>query len=66
MRTSYDMASVRLYHLDEETIGGGATSLFYGPLAEAMAIGRAQPAEIQPSLYVATDNDVIRFLDLLE
>ncbi|WAT18027.1 hypothetical protein OZN62_00160 [Aurantiacibacter sp. MUD11] len=66
MRTTYSEASVRLYHLDSETEGGAATTLFYGPLSEAMQIGAQQPEELQQGLYIATDNDVVAFLDLLE
>lgn len=66
MRTTYSDASVRLYHLDAEAEGGAATTLFYGPLFEAMKLGAQQPEELQQGLYLATDNDVVAFLDLLE
>ncbi|WP_156681379.1 hypothetical protein [Sphingomonas profundi] len=62
MRTVSDTVSVRLYHLDEGD--GGAQTLFYGPLGEAVTLARCQPAEMQEGLYLATDNDVIAFLDL--
>lgn len=62
MRTTSSDATVRLYHLDEAD--PVAHTLFYGPLAEALAIARQQPDEIQPGLWLATDNDVIAFLDL--
>lgn len=65
MRTTYATASVRLYHLDGDREGGAATTLFYGPLAEAMAIAEAQPAEVQDGLFLATDNDVVAYLDLV-
>lgn len=62
MRTTHDGASVRLYHLDEGE--GGARTIMYGPLAEALAVARAQPAEVQEGLFLATENDVVAFLDL--
>ena len=65
MRTTFDEATVRLYHLDSETAGGGATTLFYGPLSEALARAAREPAEIQDDLWLATDNDVIAYVDLL-
>lgn len=64
MRTTFAEATVRLYHLDSETAGGGATTLFYGPLSEAMIHAAAQTAEIQQDLWLATDNDVVSWLDL--
>ena len=64
MRSTYGAASVRLYQLDSETEGGGANTLFYGPLAEAMAMAEAQPAHIQDGLFLATDNDVVAWVDL--
>ena len=64
MRTTHDSATVRLYFLDEGD--GGAQTLMYGPLAEALDVARRQPAEVQEGLYLATDNDVIAFLDLEE
>jgi hypothetical protein len=64
MRTTSDDATVRLYFLDDGD--GGAQTLMYGPLGEAMAMARAQPDEVQAGLYLATDNDVVAFLDLDE
>lgn len=64
MRTTFDDASVRLYHLDSE--GGTATTILYGTLSAAMAEAARQPQEIQAGLYIATDNDVVAWLDLLE
>jgi hypothetical protein len=64
MRTTYDGATVRLYHLDSETEGGAAQTLFYGPLSEAMRIAEQQPEEVQDGLFLATDNDVIAWRDL--
>lgn len=66
MRTTYHDASVRLYHLDGGPEGGAATTLFYGPLSEAMRIAEQQSAEVQEGLFIATDNDVVAFLDLFE
>jgi hypothetical protein len=63
MRTVSEDASVRLYHLDEE--GGGATTLLYGTLAEALAHAAAQPAEVQGALFLQTSNDVVSYLDLI-
>jgi len=65
MRTTSDETSVRLYHLSDAD-GGGANTLFYGPLSEAMRIADQQPEEIQDGLFIATDNDVVAYLDLIE
>lgn len=65
MRTTYSDATVRLYHLGDGPEGGSADTLFYGPLAEAMAIAARQPEEIQQDLFLATDNDVVAWLDLI-
>jgi len=65
MRTTYEDASVRLYFLDGESEGGAAETLFYGPLAEALAIAAAQSEEVQDGLFLATDNDVVAYLDLI-
>ena len=62
MRTVSASASVRLYYLDEGD--PVAETLFYGPLAEAMAVARQQPPDVQAGLWLATDNDVVAFLDL--
>lgn len=66
MRSTDDQASVRLYHLSDGPEGGAAETLFYGPLAEAMRIAAAQSEDVQEGLFIATDNDVIAWLDLLE
>jgi hypothetical protein len=66
MRTTFDQATVRLYHLDPAPDGSGAQTLFYGPLTEALAVAAQQPEEVQDGLFIATDNDVIAYLDLLE
>lgn len=65
MRTTYDSATVRLYHLDGASEGGAATTLLYGPLTEALRIAAEQPAEVQDGLFIATDNDVVAYLDLI-
>ncbi len=65
MRTTYDSATVRLYHLDGASEGGAATTLLYGPLAQALELAAQQPAEVQDGLFIATDNDVVAYLDLL-
>jgi hypothetical protein len=65
MRTTYEEATVRLYFLDAESEGGAAETLFYGPLAEAIAIAAAQPEEVQEGLFLATNNDVVAYLDLI-
>ncbi len=64
MRTVSDSVSVRLYHLADGDDGGGAATLFYGPLGEALAIAHAQPEEVQAGLFIATENDVVAFLEL--
>ena len=64
MRSTYQDASVRLYHLDDAGDGGAAVTLFYGPLSEALAIAAAQDEATQEGLWLATDNDVVPYLDL--
>lgn len=66
MRSTFADASVRLYHLEGGPEGGAATTLFYGPLSEAMAIAAQQTEIVQEGLFLATDNDVVAYLDLLE
>ena len=66
MRTTHTTATVRLYHLDSASEGGAATTLIYGTLAEAMLLAAQQPEEVQDGLFIATDNDVVSYLDLLE
>lgn len=66
MRTTFDSATVRLYHLDDAGEGGAVTTLFYGPLGEAMAIAAAQPEDMQAGLYLATENDVAAYLDVAD
>ncbi|WP_298290021.1 hypothetical protein [Novosphingobium sp.] len=66
MRSTGDNTSVRLYHLDDGPEGGAAHTLFYGPLAEALALAAQQPEDLQEGLYIATDNDVALYLDLVD
>ncbi len=66
MRTTHDAASVRLYHLSDGPEGGAAETLLYGTLAEALALAAQQPDEIQADLFIATDNDVVAYLDLVD
>ena len=64
MRSTFGSASVRLYRLDDSD--PVAETLFYGPLAEAMVIAAAQPDAVQATLWIATDNDVAAWLDIVE
>lgn len=66
MRTTHRDATVRLYFLDAEAEGGAPETLFYGPLAEAVQIAARQPDDVQQGLYLATDNDVVAWLDFSE
>lgn len=65
MRSTFGEATVRLYHLDDAIEGGAASTLFYGTLQEALAIAGQQPEEVQEGLFLATDNDVVAYLDLI-
>jgi len=65
MRTVSDGVTVRLYHVSEAD-GGGADTLMYGSLADAMVLAAQQPEEVQAGLFLATDNDVVAYLDLIE
>jgi len=66
MRSTFEEASVRLYFLDHESEGGAAETLFYGPLSEALRMAAAQPEDVQEGLFLATDNDVVAYLDVSE
>jgi len=66
MRTTSDGVTVRLYHLGDGPEGGAAETLFYGSLAAALDIAARQPEDVQDGLFIATDNDVIAYLDLIE
>ena len=66
MRSTSDQVSVRLYHLYGEAEGGAASTLFYGPLSEALRLAELEPSEVQEGLFIATDNDVVAYLDLIE
>lgn len=65
MRTTHDAVTVRLYHLGDGPEGGIAETLCYGPLDKALEMAAAQPEAIQAGLYIATDNDVVAYLDLI-
>ncbi|HQS96953.1 MAG: hypothetical protein B7X90_12090 [Novosphingobium sp. 17-62-19] len=65
MRTTHDDVSVRLYHLSDGPEGGSADTLFYGPLSRALELAATQPEEVQDGLFIATDNDVVAYLDLI-
>ena len=65
MRSTGDGVTVRLYHLSDAE-GGGAETLLYGSLSEALAMAAQQSEDIQNGLFIATDNDVIAYLDLIE
>lgn len=66
MRSTHDQVSVRLYHLGDGPDGGSADTLFYGPLDEALRIAAEQAEAVQQGLFIATDNDVVAYLDLTE
>lgn len=66
MRSTNDTATVRLYHLSDAQEGGAATTLFYGSFSEAMQIAAQQPEDVQDGLFLATDNDVVAYIDLIE
>ena len=61
MRSLFGEANVRLYFLDESE--AVARTLFYGSLAEALALARAESEDVQAGLWLATDNDVVAYLD---
>ncbi|EXS69749.1 hypothetical protein [Sphingobium sp. Ant17] len=63
MRSTYDDATVRLYHLGDD---GAAMTIMYGPLSQALHVADQQPTEMQDGLYLATDNDVVAYLDLID
>ena len=52
MRTTYGSATVRLYHLSDADDGGAASTLFYGPLNEALLIAEQQPQDLQDGLFL--------------
>ncbi len=65
MRSTYADANVRLYHLGDGPDGGSAETLCYGPLSRALELAATQPEEIQQGLFIASDNDVVAYLDLI-
>lgn len=64
MRTTFDEAAVRLYHLDADS--GAATTLLYGTLAEALRLAEQQEEAIQDGLFLQTSNDVVAYRDFIE
>lgn len=66
MRTTFQDATVRLYHLADGPDGGSAETLCYAPLAQALQMAAEQPEEIQADLFIATENDVVAYLDLID
>ncbi len=66
MRSTHDSATVRLYHLSDGPEGGAAETLLYGTLAEALALAAQQSEDVQEGLFIATDNDVVAYLDLVD
>jgi hypothetical protein len=62
MRSTFGSAMVRLYRLDDGD--PVAQTLFYGPLAEALALAAEDPDPA--GLWIATDNDVVAYIDLAE
>ena len=65
MRTVAEGVTVRLYFLSDAD-GGGAQTLIYGPLNEALSVAAQQSEDVQAGLFIATDNDVVAYLDLIE
>nr|WP_277924281.1 hypothetical protein [Sphingomonas sp. CROZ-RG-20F-R02-07] len=66
VRTVSETTSVRLYHRADGVDGGAATTLLYGSLAEAMARAARESDEVQAGLFLATENDVVAYLDLID
>ncbi|MEO5707563.1 MAG: hypothetical protein ABIT10_12055 [Alteraurantiacibacter sp.] len=66
MRSTFGDATVRLYFLDHEAEGGAPETLFYGSLEEALQLAAQQGEEVQAGLFLATDNDVVAYLDLTD
>lgn len=64
MRSVFEAASVRLYHVDPSS--GVVTTLLYGSLTEALIEAAKASDDIQPDLFIQTDNDVCGYLDLQE
>ena len=65
MRTTDDIATVRLYFLSDSGDGGHAETLMYGSLFDAMALAARQDEAVQDGLWIATSNDVIAWRDLV-
>ena len=65
MRTTGDAATVRLYYLSDSAEGGVAETLMYGPLSAALAMAAAADEAVQDGLWIATDNDVVAYCDMV-
>jgi hypothetical protein len=46
-------------------MGGGASTVLYGTLSEALARAAEQPVDIQAGLFLQTSNDVVAYLDFI-
>ena len=66
MRTTSDESTVRLYYLGDGPDGGSAETLCYASPSQALQIAAEQPEDLQSGLFIATDNDVVAYLDLIE
>ncbi len=66
MRSTFAGATVRLYFLDHEAEGGAAETLMYGSLEAALAMAARQDEAVQAGLFLATDNDVVAYLDIID
>jgi hypothetical protein len=66
MRSTHESTAVRLYHLSDGPDGGAAETLLYGTLAQALALAAQQSEDVQEGLFIATDNDVVAYLDLVD
>jgi hypothetical protein len=64
MRTVSGDNAVRLYYLGDD-MGGGASTMLYGTLSEALAYAAEQPADIQAGLVLQTSNAVVSYLDFI-
>jgi len=66
MRTTSEESTVRLYYLGDGPDGGSAETLCYAPLSQALEMAASQSEAIQAGLFIATSNDVVAYLDLIE
>ncbi|MFM6854295.1 MAG: hypothetical protein ACKOUM_09475 [Sphingopyxis sp.] len=65
MRGTWDDVSVRLYMLDDADVDGGARTLIYGRLADALQFAAGLSEQEQAALYLQTDNDVVSYQDFM-